>query len=167
MDGGFIGYPYEPKDFPNYETYSLFRSIFHNQSISDIDTDKIDLEYRDKGGFTALQRAGTCNSSIILKLIRSGADYNVSNDRGWSILHNVSKYCLETVNELLNLGIDIDIRNNDLRTPLMIVSDVGHTVIVKELIDRGASINLTDINGRTALSLASMKGHAKVVKLLL
>uniref|UniRef100_A0A0G4ICY2 Uncharacterized protein n=1 Tax=Chromera velia CCMP2878 TaxID=1169474 RepID=A0A0G4ICY2_9ALVE len=51
-------------------------------------------------------------------------------------------------------------------TALMLVSDRGHTDIVRLLVDAKANVDMQDKNGQTALILVSCKGHADIVRLL-
>ena len=77
--------------------------------------------------------------------------------------------------ELLNKGVDIDAKNNDEWTALMIASrrsnDTSSLDTVKLLLDRGADINSKDNDGWTALILASRRSNdgssLETVKLLL
>ena len=63
--------------------------------------------------------------------------------------------------------IEIDFKNKDGYTPLMIASYKGNTDIVKLLLEYNASIDMTNDNNYTALIYACIYGRADVVKILL
>jgi ankyrin repeat protein len=63
-------------------------------------------------------------------------------------------------------GADINLKDKNGFTPLMISSNFGHERIVKLLIRRGADINLKAENGDTALSIAEAKKHHEIAELI-
>ncbi len=54
-------------------------------------------------------------------------------------------------------------KNNDGLTPLMVAASLGYVDCVLALKDKGADIHITDKNGRKAVHLASFKGHGLVM----
>ena len=62
--------------------------------------------------------------------------------------------------------MDINAKNKDGETALMLASSEGHLEIVKLLIEKGADVNVKNEDGKTALTLASRYGHLEVVKYL-
>lgn len=75
---------------------------------------------------------------------------------------------LEVVKRLLTTGkVDIDIKDNNSRTPLSWAAKQGHEAIVKLLLATGkVDVDAKDHNGRTPLSWAAKNGREAVVKLL-
>ena len=69
--------------------------------------------------------------------------------------------------QLLQLNVNIDFRNEDGTTALMLASNNGHHQVVELLLKEGADVNIQDNNGWTALMAASDEGHHQVVELLL
>jgi ankyrin repeat protein len=67
---------------------------------------------------------------------------------------------------LLESGADINARNNDGETPLMVASLLGHVDIVKLLLAKGADVDAMHKRGMTALMRASFEGHVEVVRVL-
>ena len=94
------------------------------------------------------QRGGTINNNI--KLIRSSMFGNK-----------------ETVKKLLKEGADVNAKNSDGYTALILASSNGRTEIVKMLLEKGADVNATDKYVYTALELASRNGHTEIVAMLL
>ena len=74
---------------------------------------------------------------------------------------------IDLVRQLLDNGIDINVRDDTGNTTLARASLNGHIEIVKLLLDRGADINSIDENGWTSLMLASSNRYTEIVKLLL
>lgn len=68
---------------------------------------------------------------------------------------------------ILDAGADINTRNHNQKTPLMIAASNEHVEFVATLIDYGAKVNLQDINGNTALMHAIFAGNPVIVLLLL
>ncbi|XP_026983417.1 ankyrin repeat domain-containing protein 29 isoform X5 [Sagmatias obliquidens] len=68
---------------------------------------------------------------------------------------------------LLNSGrVDVDCRDSNGTTLLMIASYAGHIGCVKEIVLQGADINLQRESGTTALFFAAQQGHNDVVRFL-
>jgi len=89
---------------------------------------------------------------------------NVDND----LLNAVWNDNLDRVKSVLALdnGIDINIKDNNENTALIIASYKENIEIVKSLLDHGAGVNIKNNKGYTALILASYKGNIGIVDLL-
>jgi tRNA wybutosine-synthesizing protein 5 len=72
------------------------------------------------------------------------------------------------INALLDCGIQIDHKNYEGETNLLIACDKGNLNIVKALLDCGANpdIKSKKYEGLTALELAEKRGHSEIVNLL-
>ena len=56
-------------------------------------------------------------------------------------------------------SIDVDVTNEEAKTPLMIYSGLNENMVVSRLIERGADVNHVDKNGQNALhALFSFQG---------
>jgi ankyrin repeat protein len=73
---------------------------------------------------------------------------------------------LEEVQNLTQLGVDVNSRLRDGLTAIMAAAISGHTRIVNFLVDRGANLDLGDEHGVTALMYAASRGRADIVKIL-
>ena len=83
-------------------------------------------------------------------------------------LHSASlEGYLQVVHYLLQLGVDVNIRNSANKTPLLVASWQGHLDVVKCLLEHGADVNLLDDYHATPLTWATFWGHVNVVRLLL
>ena len=68
---------------------------------------------------------------------------------------------------LLDAKADLNARNSDGATALIVASENGHADVVRVLLDAKADVNAKDNYGGTAPMLASQSGHADVVRVLL
>jgi ankyrin repeat protein len=68
---------------------------------------------------------------------------------------------------LLDRGLDINARNNQGETALLIAAWNGTDDLVQVLLKRGADPNVKSRKGLSALRVASANGYAGVVKMLL
>lgn len=74
---------------------------------------------------------------------------------------------LPAVETLLDVGADLDARDEHGYTPLIWAAQYGHDPVVAALLAHGAKVDATDLNGYTALIWAAQQGQAKVVARLL
>ena len=84
-----------------------------------------------------------------------------------SLIHAIENNDIDLVRQLLDNGIDINLRDSTGNTALMWASQEGHNEIVELLLIEGADVNNIDLDGDTALMLASQEGHTDIMKLLL
>jgi hypothetical protein len=74
------------------------------------------------------------------------------------------------INEIINLidnGIDVNIKNNDGFTGLMLACINGHFDIVKLIVDKGADFSIANKDGNTGFHLACEYGHIEIIKVLI
>jgi hypothetical protein len=73
----------------------------------------------------------------------------------------------DKVQRLLDNGADVNARDANGTTPLMLSSFRGHFTVLKVLLSAGADVNLEDKQGTTALMLASAGGDMRIVQALI
>jgi len=81
--------------------------------------------------------------------------------------HAVEHGKLETLDAFLAVGIPVDYRFEDGRTPLIAATISGQADAVKRLIERGAKVNQHEVGAYTALHWAAYYGRTPVVVALL
>lgn len=72
----------------------------------------------------------------------------------------------KVVELFLQAGMNVNTKNADGQTALMLAAYTGHIDTVKLLLKHGAYINVIDKFGDSALSWAAAESHADIVKLL-
>ena len=73
-------------------------------------------------------------------LIVNGANYHIILNDGRTALHIAVEHgFIEIVKKLYGYGLDINAKNNNGITPLMIARERGHNDIINFLIDNGAT----------------------------
>jgi hypothetical protein len=100
---------------------------------------------------------GPGDAEITRYLLKSGADVNAVDDRGYTPLKvavrgRSSEEKRRIVELLLSNGADVDTKSRGGgATPLHIASLAGNITVVKMLLARKADVNATDSEGKTAL----------------
>ena len=90
------------------------------------------------------------------------------NQLGPALLEAAEDDAIAEVRELLDLGVNVNARDERGRTALHWASDNRHPDIVKMLIDTGADLEIQeDEDGNTAFALASFNGHSDIVRMLI
>jgi len=101
-------------------------------------------------------------------LLERGADVNMKNGDGLTVLHLVSALGWEEMlSALIDRGAKIDDRDEMLHyTPLHYAAGWGGPAVVELLLSKGADVNARDRNNKTPLKLASEHSQIDVIKLL-
>jgi ankyrin repeat protein len=73
---------------------------------------------------------------------------------------------VQIVLDLLGRGTDVDSRDRNGQTALMLAAHAGHGEIVETLIAHRANLNITAKFGLSALMLALVAGHAELARVL-
>ena len=74
---------------------------------------------------------------------------------------------LKCIAKLIELGFDIEGKNEFEMTVLMLAASSGDSKCVEKLLELGASVDALDSLQRTGLSIATLRGHTDVVEILL
>ncbi|MBN9543302.1 MAG: ankyrin repeat domain-containing protein [Alphaproteobacteria bacterium] len=104
----------------------------------------------------------------LVKLLKLEQLNAKSSNREYALIHIAARQgCIQTVQYLLDKGINIDIATNCGETPLHIAAEYGNFNMVKYLIENRAVVNAKDWNGETPLHWACKSCNIKVVKYLI
>ncbi len=145
-----------------------------------ISTPSVDVNARDIKGETPLYKACKFNNKQMIQLfLDKGANPNVANNQGFTVLHAVlvrmkgheeneklSTFHRELVALLLANGADCNAKTNAGRTPLQFSARNGDTQMAKLLLEKGAEINAKDQAGWTALDHAITYGKDETAQWL-
>ena len=105
--------------------------------------------------------------SLIAFLVFNGADLNVKSPdwRGTPVTDAIRED-LETLSLLIDLGANIELRDDEGRTPLLYASENGYFDAVKFLLSKGANINATNKSGQNVLHLAARGDSLQTLEML-
>jgi acyl-CoA-binding protein len=83
-------------------------------------------------------------------------ELNRTDDGGMGLLHwAADRGCVKTLQKLLDQpGINVNIQDEELQTPLHYASSCGHLACVELLLKTGANKSLEDVEEKTSLDLA-------------
>ena len=120
-----------------------------------------------QGGRCRTQTAGFLRSfSVVLVLLPLLFTYTACGDINSKLRDAAEAGNTAKVEQLLKQGVDLNAKQEDGRTALMVAAFPGHTETAKALIDAGANANAKTNNGVNALQFAAALGHKKIVKIL-
>ena len=88
-------------------------------------------------------------------------------DQGQALIEAVAKNDVKQVKLLLDKGADVNTKNKDGVTVLMMASVEGQVDVVKLLLDKGADVNAKNKDGVTALVVAIARGNVDAMRLIL
>ncbi|XP_064646401.1 serine/threonine-protein phosphatase 6 regulatory ankyrin repeat subunit B-like [Lineus longissimus] len=108
------------------------------------------------------------NLDMFKHLISLGADVKATDKNGLNVMHMASQSSnTDLVDYLVNsLGLDVNCRTGDNRTPLLFSSLKGNLDMFKHLISLGADVNATDKNGLSVMHMASRSSNTDLVDYL-
>ncbi|XP_051159489.1 ankyrin-3-like isoform X2 [Leptopilina boulardi] len=146
--------------------------IFNGEIMKLLLENNADTECRGSQGTTPFLeacRAGRLSEAKIL--LKYNANYRILDYEKNSALHHAAIGCSkEIVHLLLELNLDIDCRNENNYTPLMLAVQNERRKclkIIEYLVDCGANINARNGNGATCLHIAAYFDWADVIECLL
>lgn len=99
----------------------------------------------------------------VLACVLAGARANAQGD---DLVRAAFGGDLPRVKALLAAGSDVNAKDGDGGTALMMASQKGRQEVVRALLEAKADVNARAGNGTTALILALKKGHQEIVQLL-
>ncbi|XP_054515951.1 fibronectin type 3 and ankyrin repeat domains protein 1 isoform X19 [Pan troglodytes] len=125
---------------------------------------------RDLGGCTALHWAadgGHC--SVIEWMIKDGCEVDVvDTGSGWTPLMRVSAVSgnQRVASLLIDAGANVNVKDRNGKTPLMVAVLNNHEELVQLLLDRGADASVKNEFGKGVLEMARVFDRQSVVSLL-
>ncbi|KAM8930563.1 cyclin-dependent kinase 4 inhibitor C [Pelodytes ibericus] len=94
-----------------------------------------DVDAPNKFGRTALQVMRLGNPAIAQALLQRGANPNLRDCTGFSVLHDAARAGFQdTVQTLLDFQADVNIQDNEGNLPLHLAAKEGHLPVVRYLI---------------------------------
>lgn len=107
--------------------------------------------------------------SEVKKCINKGADVNMCNNQGYSLLHySIAHGQKELVTLLLNKGAHPDIRETTSgETPLSMATRLADKATIIELLENVANPNTVNIYGETPLMIAARNGLTSIAECLI
>lgn len=153
---------------------------FRNMNMRDMDLSNCDLAGYDFRGsninginWENADIKGTLFDKEQIEQLRKkghqfAQDYNFFTKPDFNIIEACLLNLFEVVRELLEMGENANLTENDGTTPLIISCDKGNNHICELLLRYGADANKYAMpNGETPLTIASAKGHMQIVRLLI
>ena len=114
----------------------------------------IGVNATNKNNVTALMIAcWKSNKDAINALLNTGADPNIVNARGNTCLHFAARndYCTEVLQAIIRHGVDVNTKNKDNVTALMIAYGKANIEAITVLLNAGADPSIPDADGYTPL----------------
>lgn len=106
----------------------------------------------------------------IKKLAEQGANLNVKNKKGYTLLHEVCSHIpcsTKEVKFLVKCGADVNVKDKKGNTPLLLVSGYNSVKILRFLVAHGADVNARNKKGETPLYQACRFDEIESVMFLL
>ncbi|KAM0013940.1 putative ankyrin repeat-containing domain-containing protein [Helianthus debilis subsp. tardiflorus] len=105
---------------------------------------------------------------MLLGFDLSVSGINSVDEKGWAPMYSAaSSGNVEIVNILLDIGADINLKNDGDRTALYYAASKGWVKVAEILLSNGAKINAKDKVGCTPLHRAASTGNSELCKLLI
>ncbi|RYP76692.1 hypothetical protein DL771_001614 [Monosporascus sp. 5C6A] len=136
----------------------------------------IDANAQDNRGRTPLSWAAEGGHRVVVKALIGWAKkqesdkerklkrYKRSTPLEFALNIGAKKHVAST---LVEYGLDVDLPDNEDRTPLSWAAGSGNKAVAATLIEHGAEVEAEDINDRTPLWWAAANGHGAMVEMLL
>lgn len=130
---------------------------------------EFDPDDQTSDGRTPAMLAARCShGDIVQLLLESGANIEMKDGRGRTLLHHACRtLLLEGIIYLTSKGCDLNVKDNRGATPLMFAADWSRVSVVEYLLEHGAGVEEENRVGETALHWACKSGSLEVVKSLI
>jgi len=167
--------------YPNETTTPLHVACYYAIQFSCTDIMKIliqcgaNVNIQDNKGVTPLMicQFYKHNYPVMKLLIDNNANVCIKDIKDNTILHKYRNFCIEDIDDillesLLNMGINIDKRNDRGYTPLMnLIYHYMHRSFISLLINHGADMNIINNEGDTPLLMACKTGNYDLAQALI
>ncbi len=111
--------------------------------------------------------ADHAHERLFALLADAGADLNMRNDNGGSLLHSASLGGSSMiVARLLNLGFDVDERDRYGNAPLHYAAEMGREDVARTLLEQGADIDARSLAGASPYNTATEVGREAMASFL-
>ena len=137
-----------------------------NETLQDIINHKVQLDYQDNDGKTALLLSSSYRQQESLKfLLEAGSNPNIVDNDGDTCLHAAVKGgCSKTIiYAIIDHDAHVNATNKDNQTALAIACVKKNVNAINVLLNAGANPNITDADGDTCLHTAALKECSKEV----
>lgn len=143
----------------------------HHDTVQLLLSKGADVNQGDKTGVTPLYYATLANHiQITLTLLAGGADVNLRSRYGFSPLGLAASRgdmrILSVLATAPTMALQVDITDNQGRTPLQSAAYAGKAAAARFLLQQGANPTRTDRYGTSPLAIATTMGRDEVVDLL-
>ncbi len=105
--------------------------------------------------------------ALTLAVVVFSAGISFAGDLDKQLAKAIANGDAKKVKTILDQGVDINAKNKEGETALMIASIEGRLKILELLVARGADLNVKDESGATALLYAAMGGSLDSIKFLI
>lgn len=122
--------------------------------------------------YRILQAYEQSDIHLVKSLLKSLNDINIKDSNGFSLLHYAvrledERFSRYVARVLLENGIDIEIQDDYLRTPLILATTMKREKLVTLFLNKGANVLAQDNNRLTPLFIASDYGFIEISQLIL
>lgn len=100
-------------------------------------------------------------------LIEQGADIDAADGNGFTVLMYAIWKAPDLVQELIQLGANVNTKDNRNVTALHVAADIGQVNSVLFLLSSGAELDVQNSFGATPLIVAATRGHTEIARLLI
>ena len=126
-----------------------------------------DVRATDAGRYTCLNLAACFGHTSTVRYLVGLQEVDLHNHDICNALHlAVQEKHADMVQVLIDAGADIETKNDEGRSPLLLASSLGDLTIVTKLVKAGADVRDTDAERHTCLIFAACFGHTDVVRYL-
>ena len=157
----------------------LFDIIKDEEMAENIKLAKIDMLIRlgvdvnaMYGAKSALKLANEVNNQKVIEFLENNGakdifDEETAKELGKKLIEVCANGEKKDVEELIDMGADVNAKDIDNRTALMEASMIGNKEVMEVLIQNGANVNAKCSNDWTALMFASYNGYEECAELLI